>query len=190
MALTPAAERLLLTASRLFCQEGIRSVGIDRIIAEADVAKATLYQAFGSKEALVVAHLERRDAEDRQSYRAATAQLPAGPERLLLSFDLAAKRTAADGFVGCVYLNALNEFPDIDEPIARAVRQHRDWVREQWIDALAGIPAAARIADEAQLAYDGGLLGAKVSHSAQPLVLAGEVIRARIDTALRPAVRP
>lgn len=180
MALTPAAERLLLTASRLFCQEGIRSVGIDRIIAEADVAKATLYQAFGSKEALVVAHLERRDAEDRQSYRAAIAHLAPGPERLFVSFELAAKRTAADGFVGCVYLNALNEFPEPEEPIARAVRQHRDWVREQWLAALTGRADAARIADEAQLVYDGGLLGAKVAHSAQPLVLAGEVIRARV----------
>ena len=52
---TPAADRLLSTASELFAKEGIRSVGIDRILAEAGTAKATLYHAYGSKEALVVA---------------------------------------------------------------------------------------------------------------------------------------
>jgi len=178
--LTPAAERLLLTASRLFCEDGIRGVGIDRIIAEADVAKATLYQAFGSKEALVVAHLERRDEDDRAAYLAAVADLPEGEERLFASFDLAARRTEADGFIGCVYLNALNEFPEQDEPIALAVRRHRDWVRSRWIDALAGRADAERIADEAQLAYDGALLGSKVVHSAAPVRLAGEVVRARV----------
>lgn len=178
--LTPAAERLLLTASRLFCQDGIRSVGIDRIIAEADVAKATLYQAFGSKESLVVAHLERRDDEDRAAYLAAVESLPEGVERLFASFDLAARRTENDGFIGCVYLNALNEFPDVDEPIAQAVRGHRDWVRARWIDALDGRADAERIADEAQLAYDGALLGSKVVQSAAPVRLAAEVVRARV----------
>ncbi|WP_193596990.1 TetR/AcrR family transcriptional regulator [Microbacterium sp. YJN-G] len=179
-ALTPAADRLLQTASRLFCREGIRPVGIDRILAEAEVAKATLYQAFGSKEALVIAHLEQRDAADRQAYRAAISSVPAGPDRLLASFELAARRSSADGFIGCVFLNALVEFPDPGEPIARAVREHRDWVRGQWLDALAGRDDAERIADEAQLAYDGGLLGSKVAHSAEPILLAADMMRARL----------
>lgn len=178
--LTPAAERLLQTASRLFCQEGIRPVGVDRIISEADVAKATLYQAFGSKESLVVAHLERTDAADRQSYRAAIAGIPAGAERVLISFELAARRNASDGYTGCVFLNALVEFPDPAEPIARAVREHRDWVRTQWLDALTGVEDAERIVAEAQLAYDGGLLGAKVAHDTAPILLAADVIRARL----------
>lgn len=181
--LTPAADRLLQTASRLFCQEGIRPVGIDRIISEAEVAKATLYQAFGSKEALVVAHLERTDAGDRQAYRAAISGIPAGPERLLVSFDLAARRNASDGYTGCVFLNALVEFPEPADPIARAVREHRAWVRTQWLDALAGIADAERIVAEAQLAYDGGLLGAKVAHDVEPILLAADMIRARIASA-------
>lgn len=180
--LTPAADRLLQTASRLFCQEGIRPVGIDRIISEADVAKATLYQAFGSKEALVVAHLEHTDAADRQVYRAAIAGLPRGPERLLISFDLAARRNASDGYTGCVFLNALVEFPDPAEPIARAVREHRAWVRAQWVDALVGYDDAERIADETQLAYDGGLLGAKVAHDTAPIRLAADMMRARLGS--------
>jgi AcrR family transcriptional regulator len=181
--LTPAADRLLQTASRLFCQEGIRPVGIDRIIAEAEVAKATLYQAFGSKESLVVAHLERTDAGDRQAYRAAVSGMPEGPDRVLASFDLAARRNASDGYTGCVFLNALVEFPDPAEPIARAVREHRAWVRTQWLDALLGVADAERIASEAQLAYDGGLLGAKVAHDVAPIHLAADMVRARIAAA-------
>nr|WP_281370323.1 TetR/AcrR family transcriptional regulator [Microbacterium pseudoresistens] len=175
---------MLQSASRLFCQEGIRPVGIDRILADAGVAKATLYQAFGSKEALIVAHLERRDMADRQAYRAHIASIPAGPARLLASFTLAARRTAADGFIGCVYLNALNEFPEPDEPIGRAVRQHRDWVQEQWRDAVSARDDAERIIAEAQVAYDGGLLGSKVEHSPAPIELAGEIVRTRLAAAI------
>lgn len=181
--LTPAAERLLSSASSLFAREGIRGVGIDRILAEAGVAKATLYQAFGSKEALVVAHLERRDAADRQAYRARLASTPPGPGRILASFDLGAKNAAIGGFLGCVYVNALNEFPEPEQPIARAVRQHRDWVQDRWLEALGAHPEARRLVDEVQIAYDGALLGSKIAHSAEPIELAREVVRARLQRA-------
>lgn len=181
--LTPAAERLLSSASALFAREGIRGVGIDRILAEAGVAKATLYQAFGSKEALVVAHLERRDAADRQAYRARLASAPPGPARVLASFDLGAKSAATGGFLGCLYVNAMSEFPEPDQPIARAVRQHRDWVQEQWLEALGPHPEAPRIVEEVQIAYDGALLGSKIAHSAEPIELAREIVRARLALA-------
>lgn len=186
--LSPAADRLLQSASRLFCQEGIRGVGIDRILAEAGVAKATLYQAFGSKESLVVAHLERRDAEDRQSYRAHVAGVAPGIPRVIASFELAARRAPSDGYIGCIYLNALNEFPEPDEPIARAVRQHRDWVQQQWTDALIehghSTEEASRIVAEAQIAYDGGLLGSKVAQSPEAILLAADIVRARLGVAV------
>ena len=170
--LTPAPDRLLDTASTLFAREGIRSIGIDRILAEAGVAKATLYQAFGSKEALVVAYLERRDALDRQSYRAHTAKLHPGVDHVLASFDLAEKAALVGNYIGCIYANALNEFPDPELPIAAAVRRHRVWVREQWLSAIGTSELGEALADRIQILYDGSLLGAKVSRTVAPIVLA------------------
>lgn len=181
-----AADRLLATASDLFAREGIRSVGIDRVLAEAGVAKATLYGSFGSKEALVVATLERRDAADRATYLARVAELPAGPERVLASFDLAEEAAARRDFVGCVYANALNEFPDRSGPIAGAVFRHRAWVRQQWVDALAGRPDAEHLASEAQIAYDGALLGAKAAGSPEPIRIARALLIERLARTLTP----
>ena len=170
--LTPAVDRLLRTAGDLFSREGIRAVGIDRILAEAGAAKATLYQAFGSKEALVVAYLEQRDAGDRRAYRTRVARVERGAERVLASFDLAERAAVAGEYIGCAYANALNEFPDPDRPIAAAVRRHREWLREQWSAGLGGGEAAEQMAARVQLLYDGALLGSKVSRSAEPIRLA------------------
>lgn len=179
--LTPAPDRLLDTASALFASEGIRSIGIDRILAEARVAKSTLYQAFGSKEALIVAYLERRDAADRQSYRAHTAKLYPGMDHVLASFDLAEKAAVVGNFTGCIYANALNEFPDPELPIAAAVRRHRDWVREQWLNAIRERGSGESLADQIQILYDGCLLGAKVSRTVAPIVLARDMARDLIE---------
>ncbi|WP_449278111.1 TetR/AcrR family transcriptional regulator [Leucobacter sp. GX24907] len=176
-----ASERLLTTASHLFAREGIRSVGIDRILAEANVAKATLYQGFGSKEALVVAHIERRDMLDRRAYRAEVAGLPLrGHERVLASFELAARSAEAADYPGCVYANALNEFSDPEQPIARAVHQHRDWLRGEWEAALEEHDDAALLAAEATIIYDGALLGSRVARSSEPILLGRQLAYARI----------
>ncbi|MGK0715393.1 TetR/AcrR family transcriptional regulator [Leucobacter sp. W1153] len=179
--LTPAPDRLLDTASTLFAREGIRSIGIDRILSEAGVAKATMYQAFGSKEALIVAYLERRDATDRQAYRAHTAKLRPGVDHVLASFDLAERAALAGNFTGCIYANALNEFPDPELPIAAAVRSHRDWVREQWLNAIGERESGEALADQIQILYDGCLLGTKVARTVAPITLARNMARDLIE---------
>ena len=60
---SPKRDRLMATAWRLFYRDGYRAVGIDTLLAEAEVAKMTLYNHFDSKEALIVAVLEKRSAE-------------------------------------------------------------------------------------------------------------------------------
>src|ERR1700742_2291325 len=81
------ADRLLDTATKLFAYQGIRAVGIDLILREANVAKSSLYSCFGSKEALVVAYLEQLDQNDRNRWNERTAQLTDPVDKILAFFD-------------------------------------------------------------------------------------------------------
>ncbi|MEV7010087.1 TetR family transcriptional regulator [Streptosporangium sp. NPDC051022] len=172
------AERLLETAGRLFPIRGIRAVGIDQIIAEAGVAKASLYQAFGSKDALVVAYLERQDAADRAVYRAAVTGLTDPAGRVLLSFDLAMAAARRRSYRGCLFLNAATEFPDPGHPVAEAVEAHRAWMRARWAEALAGRGVErAALVERVQVLYDGGVAGAKAARSTAPIALGREMAR-------------
>lgn len=171
------ADRLLTAATALFAQEGIRAVGIDRIIEEASVAKASLYQHYGSKDALVAAYLRAQDERDRAAYRRAVADVGDPVERILIIFDLAARAAAERGFRGCLYLNALTEFPNQDHPAVEVVRTHRDWLVRLWTEALTelGVPDPAGLTARLVVLYDGGLTGSKVAYTPEPIMLARQM---------------
>lgn len=166
------ADRLLDTAAALFDREGIRAVGIERLIAEADVARASLYQAFGSKDALVVAYVERADRTDRERYARAVRALAEDPrERIAAFFRLAAAGIRRRRFRGCLYINAATEFPDPDHPVHDAVAAHRDWQRAELVRAArqAGAADPERLGTRLQLLYDGALVGAKTLRDTGPI---------------------
>lgn len=122
-----ARQRLLSTASRIFYAEGIHSVGVDRIISEAKVTRATFYRHFPGKEDLVLAHLQSADEAIRGQVEAAVAASPSAADAVRA---IAAGITAAiqsPGFRGCAFLNAVAEYPDPGHPVHRAVLAHRQW---------------------------------------------------------------
>ncbi|MFC4947286.1 TetR/AcrR family transcriptional regulator [Pseudonocardia sp. GCM10023141] len=170
------AERLLDAAAALFDREGIRAVGIERLISEADVARASLYQNFGSKDGLVAAWLRRQDQLDRAGFaRATRGSAPA--DRIRAVFELAATGARRRRYRGCLYVNALTEFPDPHHPVHQAVAEHREWLRRELHETLqeAGAPDPAALAERIQLLYDGGLVGTKAAHTARPVQLAAEM---------------
>ena len=79
---SPARQRLLETASRIFYTEGIHGVGVDRVIGEAEVTRATFYRPFPSKEALVLAYLQREDEGIRGIFESAAETID-DPEAML-----------------------------------------------------------------------------------------------------------
>jgi AcrR family transcriptional regulator len=121
-----ARERLLAAASRIFYQEGIRSVGVDRIIAEANVTRATFYRHFPSKEDLVLAYLKAADQAVRGQLETAITAVPAAEALRALAQSIAQDIQSA-GFRGCAFLNAVTEYPDPDHPVHQAVLAHRQW---------------------------------------------------------------
>src|SRR5258708_5701235 len=104
-----ARERLLSSASELFYAEGVQTVGIDRIIEHAGVAKASLYNIFGSKEGLVGAYLASHYDETTERITAAVERHRSSRRRLLAVFEAQAQIVAEPGFRGCAFITASAE---------------------------------------------------------------------------------
>ncbi|MCX8563942.1 TetR family transcriptional regulator [Mycolicibacterium mucogenicum] len=183
------AQRLLDTASNLFAAQGIRAVGIDTILREAGVAKASLYSSYGSKDALVIAYLNELDQADRNRWESKTAGIDDPVEKLLSFFDLAAAAARKRQFRGCLYANAATEFPgDTLEP----VRAHRLWMRRLLSELLrdAEVPDAAAVAQRIQLIYDGALTASKLERSVAPIGLARQMALELVTSTREPEVSP
>lgn len=130
--------RLLTTATRIFYAEGIHSVGVDRIIAEAKVTRATFYRHFPGKENLVLAYLQAADQAIRDQVDAATAGLPAADALRAIASSIA-RDIQSPGFRGCAFLNAVAEYPDPAHPVHQAVLAHRQWFADTITSLMASI---------------------------------------------------
>ncbi|UFU05377.1 TetR/AcrR family transcriptional regulator [Ruania halotolerans] len=167
--LTPGAARILEVASDLFYARGIHAVGVDTIAAESGVTKRTLYDRFGSKEALVAAYLQRRHARwwERFEQRIEAAR----PPRALAVFD-AYERDAPSVQRGCAFLNAAGELPE-DHPGYEVIREHKRAVRRRIGELIeADRPEAGdpeQLADHVFLLAEGAVAQRGIDGSAQQL---------------------
>lgn len=134
--MTPAARAILDSASRLFYEQGINSVGVDAISADAGVTKKTLYDQFGSKRALVVAYLSERD----ESYRAWVARMledvdDDGDAKVLIVFDALQSWMDEHSPLGCGFVNAHSELVGItDHPAHAVIRDGKLWIKDLFTD--------------------------------------------------------
>src|ERR1700727_1233209 len=140
-----ARERLLAAASELFYAEGVHTVGIDRVIERAGVAKASLYNTFGSKDELVRAYLEARHAQTAGRITRYLERYSSPRERLLGVFEAQGELFAAPGFRGCAFVSASAESPG--ELVEQAAGEYRGWVR----GLLVGLAGEAGVAGPERL---------------------------------------
>ena len=131
-----ARERLLAAANELFYNEGVHTVGIDRVIEQAGVAKASLYNTFGSKDELVRAYLEARHASVAQRITRAVDRYHTPRERLLAVFEGQGELFAEPGFRGCAFARASAESHPGDL-VEQAAEAYRRWVRALLTDLAA-----------------------------------------------------
>ncbi|MFE6162319.1 TetR/AcrR family transcriptional regulator [Streptomyces sp. NPDC056486] len=132
-----ARSRLLGTATRIFYAEGIHSVGVDRIIAEAQVTRATLYRHFKGKEELILAYLQQADHGIRAQVAAVVAEGGPAADTVRAVGRSIAESIQYSGFRGCAFLNAVAEYPDPAHPVHQAVLAHRQWFLETVTQLLA-----------------------------------------------------
>ena len=159
-AVTPAArDRILETAFALFYARGVRAVGVDTVIAESRVAKATLYKHFPRKDDLVLAYLEAVDETWRSQLEAAAEAAGADPrDRLVGMFDALVTACRRDGYHGCAFINTAAESVSGSDVHARTVAHKnavRAWVRELAVAAGAEDPDGLALG--LTLLLDGGL---------------------------------
>ncbi len=126
--MTPVGERLARSAERLFYTRGIRAVGVELIAADAETTKKTLYDRFGSKDALVALYLRRRAATWQARVLAALDGLPPGPARVMTVLDALEDWLAEQGR-GCAFVNAYAELGGTEHPGLAVVREEKAWMR-------------------------------------------------------------
>jgi AcrR family transcriptional regulator len=177
--------RLLQAASELFYAEGVQSVGIDRVIERAGVAKASLYSTFGSKEGLVCAYLNARHEETLARLRSAVAATEDPIERLLAVFDAQARLFHTPDFHGCAFTAAATEAPSGGRIDAAAQSYRHDiHVLFNELAVAAGVPDPELLASQLQLVYDGGGLAANLDKNPEIATAARAAASALIATAL------
>jgi AcrR family transcriptional regulator len=125
--MSEARTRLLDTASRLFYAEGLHAVGIDRVVAEAHVTRATLYRHFPSKDDLIVAYLTETDEVIRDRMALAQSAATDADDAIRMVAQYVAENIRGAQFRGCAFLNAAAEYPDPEHPVHKAVLKHRQW---------------------------------------------------------------
>jgi AcrR family transcriptional regulator len=159
----PARERLLAAAGELFYEQGVQSVGIDKVVERAGVAKASLYSNFKGKDDLVRAYLEARYEARRVAIETNLALHDAPRDKLLSVFDALTDAFAKPNYRGCAFLRATAEMP-ADASGRQVCRDARRWTRETFaaLAKEAGAVAPDALARELLLLYDGAAASAQM----------------------------
>ncbi len=159
-----ARERILATASTLFYHHGYQAVGIDTIVAESGVAKMTLYRHFPSKDALIVAYLERSDRLFWVWFEEAVAQAATAEEQLHAVFQALSQQANSPQCLGCPFQGTAAEFPSIDHPGHQVALQHKQSVRQRFAElaAAAGLRQPEQLANQLLLLMDGAWTAARI----------------------------
>jgi AcrR family transcriptional regulator len=181
-----ARQRLLDAANQLFYEEGVHSVGVDRVIERAGVAKATLYTLFGNKDGLVRAYLETRDEAIRQRMTRQLAERYKTPrDQLLGVFDVQSRTLKDPGFHGCAFARASAEASD-GTSVEEVSEAHRAWLRSLFVDLAkkAGARNPEQLARQLMLLYDGAAISAWMDHNPSAATAARSVATALVDAVI------
>jgi len=150
-------ERILAVADRLFYAEGVRATGTEKIMSIAEVAKATFYRHFESKDALVLAYLENRDRVlwDYLSR-------PAAPKDIHEALDKFEQYANWPEVIGCPFLRIASEFPDTSHPFHRLAIEHQDKIVHYFANLLKPFSIDRKAAAAAILSVINGALSTRM----------------------------
>jgi AcrR family transcriptional regulator len=185
-------ERLLAAANELFYAEGLHTVGIDRVIERAGVAKASLYSTFGCKDELVRAYLEQRCQRRQARLLERIAKHEDPREKILSVYELLGELFAEPTFRGCAFMKASAEEP-VGEKIRGVCNDYRTWL----LNLLTQLAREADADDPDELAkhllvlHDGATFGATMDGDATRATNARKLVEVLLQVHTRaPKKRP
>ncbi len=184
-----ARQRILETAERLFYAEGVRAVGIDRIISEAEVAKMSLYNHFSSKDDLVLAVLQYREEKFGGRFEKWMDRHVSKPMSRLEAFFAALKNWfESPGFRGCMFINARVELADAKHPASQFSACHKERFQQMLrtiIEETEGVKVAASVAPAVALLVEGAIVTAVMAQSSKSADVARDAALALMAKARR-----
>lgn len=180
-------DRLLDSARKLFLKEGVPHVGINKVTADADVARMTLYNNFSSKEDLVLAVFEQEAELRRSSISSVQATLEDPFEKVLALFVVALELANLKGFRGCAFINLAIEAAAPDSAMHKVAKDHKDWILQNLIEHLTPevFLEPETLARQILVLWDGGIVGAYVQQSDDPIHAARDAARILMRSSTR-----
>lgn len=181
-----ARERLLAAADELFYSEGVNTVGIDRVIDHAGVAKASLYDCFGSKDELIRAYLQTRLEARQARVRDKLARCATPTEKILGVFDAMADTMAQSGYRGCPFVRASAEVKP-GSAVKQVCAESRTWTLTLFskLAREAGVVDAEALGHQLQMIYDGAGVSADIDGNAGAAATARTMARLALNAARR-----
>jgi AcrR family transcriptional regulator len=188
-----ARDKVFEVAADLFYRKGVRAVGVEAIVKRADVAKISLYRSFPSKDDLVVAYLENRNAAFWRQWDEAFGPYqsdPRGQLREIMAYM--ARRTTQAGYRGCPFINYCAEFPEPPNPGRKVAEANKLEMRRRFVrisEAL-GAPRPQQLADGLLLLVEGAYaISQTAGESETPGAATVWAAEALVDAQLRGAKR-
>jgi AcrR family transcriptional regulator len=181
-----ARAKLLASAGELFYAEGVQTVGIDRVIKHAGVAKATLYTAFGSKDGLVRAYLQARHAATAERMaRELESRYSTPKERLVGVFEVQGLSFTEPGFRGCAFISASADAP-AGGVVAQAADDYRGWLHQLFFDLAqqAGAKDPKSLARQLVILFDGAGISAWLDSDPAAETAARTIAAGLVDSAI------
>jgi AcrR family transcriptional regulator len=168
-------QRILDTATKLFFEQGYNATGINQVLDEACVAKASLYQHYGSKEELGLAYLKRAREEWFTGLDQALAKKNNALDKVLACFDFLEQNMRLNSFLGCKFINMMAELADADSVMRQQIIEHKTKLRKYMDDHVKeackenGIKNTAVLGDTVYLLFEGAIVESKITKDTWPI---------------------
>lgn len=181
-------ERILETAARLFYKQGYHNTGINQILDEAKVAKASLYQHFRSKEEVGVEYLKMARTEWFAGLEQWTGKKNSAEQKVLACFDFLEYALTHNEFRGCKFINILSELADEESAIRVQVLEHkvklRNYIKEFVQEAIGEKRSEKgdRLGDAVYLLFEGAIVESKIHKDSWPTRTARKMVKTLIES--------
>lgn len=182
-------ERILDTASALFYNQGVRAVGVDLVVAQAGIAKTSLYRHFRTKDDLIAAFLQREDEHFWQCWDRVTRAHADDPvTELDAHCDWIGERVERLNYRGCPQINVAAEFPDQEHPARKVALTHKLQLRSRFKDIAVRLGAKRpdELAGQLSLLVNGAFVSSSIFFAGEATQLLKTTAHTLVESAKRP----